>query len=53
MRLPLGSSTMRRFSVFAVALVLTGCATVRDNADGFAKINPASLAAAPAKWDGR
>ncbi len=37
------------------AIVLSSCATLRgpERGDGIVRINPASLAAEPARWDGR
>jgi hypothetical protein len=39
----------------AAAITLSACATVRnpERSDGLVRINPASLAADPARWDGR
>jgi hypothetical protein len=39
----------------AAAAALPSCAAVRtlQQGDGIARVNPASLAATPAKWDGR
>lgn len=41
--------------VIAAAAVLPGCATLRTlkQGDGIARVNPASIASAPAEWDGR
>ena len=41
--------------IAVMALLLAGCATVSPNRTppGPAKVNPASIAAAPATWDGR
>ena len=44
---------MKRSSIFAATVLLAGCATVAPSPAGPAKINPASLAAAPAQWDGK
>ena len=46
---------MKRVLMTAVVFGLAGCATVSQNRApaGPAKVNPASLAAAPATWDGR
>jgi len=40
-------------SVVAVAVALTGCATLPRPRDTVAHVNPASIAASPAEWDGR
>jgi len=39
----------------ATVMVLSACATTRatERGDGILRINPASLAAEPARWDGR
>ena len=39
----------------AAVAVLSGCATVRtlQKGDGIARVNPVSIVAAPAQWDGR
>ena len=39
--------------IAAMALSLTACATRPASRDAIAHVNPASLAAAPAEWDGR
>ena len=40
-------------SVAATAFLLVGCATTPPAGTVIAKVNPASIAAAPATWDGR
>jgi hypothetical protein len=40
-------------SVAAAAVLLTGCATLSKPRETIARVNPASVAAAPAQWDGR
>lgn len=40
-------------SVMATAFLLVGCATTPLAGPAIAKVNPASIAAAPATWDGR
>ena len=37
----------------AVAFLLAGCVTTPEPKTAIAKVNPASIAAAPAAWDGR
>ena len=37
----------------ATSFLLAACATSPQRRDGIAKVNPASIAAAPATWDGR
>ena len=37
----------------AATFMLAGCATLSKPRDTFARVNPASVAAAPAEWDGR
>jgi hypothetical protein len=37
----------------ATTFLLAACATTASRTDGIARVNPASLAAAPATWDGR
>lgn len=49
---------MHRISVFslsvvAAAFLLVGCTTTPTAGPAIAKVNPASIAAAPATWDGR
>lgn len=44
---------MKRFSLLATGLLLAACATVRGSSDVYAHVNPASIAAAPASWDGK
>lgn len=39
--------------VVAAAFLLTACATSRQTVPAIAKVNPASIAASPATWDGR
>ena len=39
--------------VTAAALLVAGCATSRQTGPAIAKVNPASIAASPAAWDGR
>jgi hypothetical protein len=42
--------------ILTAALALSACATLRHSApaaDGIARVNPASVAASPAEWDGR
>lgn len=51
-------STFRRSSVgslsaAATAFLLVGCATAPPSKPAIARVNPASIAAAPATWDGR
>jgi hypothetical protein len=40
-------------SVAAATFMLAGCSTLSKPRDRFAKVNPASVAASPAEWDGR
>lgn len=40
-------------SLAVASLLLAGCASVQQRKTGVAKVNPASIAAAPATWDGR
>jgi hypothetical protein len=40
-------------SLAAASFLVTACATSPQPRDGIAKVNPASIAAAPATWDGR
>jgi hypothetical protein len=42
-----------RIAVAAAALLVAACATSPQRIGGIAKVNPASIAAAPATWDGR
>ena len=46
---------MKRIFFAAVILTLAACATTpsRVAGDGIARVNPASVAASPATWDGR
>jgi hypothetical protein len=37
----------------AATITLTGCATLSKPRETIAKVNPASVAASPAQWDGR
>jgi hypothetical protein len=37
----------------ASMMMLTGCATLSKPRDTIARVNPASVAASPAEWDGR
>jgi len=41
------------FAIAAATIMLTGCATLSKPRDTVARVNPASVAAAPAAWDGR
>jgi hypothetical protein len=43
----------KRIPLAAATCLLVACSTVSHRADGIAKVNPASIAAAPAAWDGR
>jgi PBP1b-binding outer membrane lipoprotein LpoB len=40
-------------SIVATAAMLTGCATLSKPRDTVARVNPASVAASPARFDGR
>ena len=40
-------------SVAAAAVMLTGCATLSRPRDTIARVNPSSVAASPAAWDGK
>ena len=40
-------------SVVAAAFLLAACATTRQAGPAIAKVNPSSIAASPAAWDGR
>jgi len=40
-------------SLAAATIALAGCATLSKPRDAIAHVNPASVAAAPAQWDGR
>lgn len=46
---------MKSTVLIAAAVTLSACASIRSPArgDGIVRINPASLAADPARWDGR
>ncbi len=48
-------SVMKRLVLTAAFVMLSACAIVRDRTsdNGLAHVNPASLAASPATWDGR
>jgi hypothetical protein len=47
-------SATQRILLTGAALTLAACASVRDRGpgDGIARVNPASVAASPAAWDG-
>lgn len=47
-RIALGS-----LSLAAVSFLVAACATSPERREGIAKVNPASIAADPATWDGR
>ncbi len=40
-------------SLATASFLVAACATIPQRRDGIAKVNPASIAAAPATWDGR
>ena len=40
-------------SIAAAAAMLAGCATLSKPRDTIARVNPASVSAAPTQWDGR
>ena len=44
---------LKRFIIVGAALLLASCATSSQRGPAVAKVNPASLAADPAAWDGR
>ena len=44
---------VRSVGLAAAALLLTACATAPPGKVGIARVNPASIAATPATWDGR
>ena len=44
---------MPAISIAAATFMLAGCATTPRPRDTVARVNPASVAAAPAEWDGR
>lgn len=46
-------AAMGYVALATASLLLGACATVPQPEKGIAKVNPASLAAAPAAWDGR
>jgi hypothetical protein len=46
-------SSVSSLNAAATALLLAGCATAPPSKPAIARVNPASIAAAPATWDGR
>ena len=47
------SKAKAAISVAMMTITLAGCATISKPRDTIAKVNPASVAASPAEWDGR
>jgi len=45
--------SFRSPGIISVVLLLAACATAPPTGAGIAKVNPASIAASPAAWDGR
>ena len=50
---PLPRRGFERIALAAASCLVAACATTPHRIDRIAKVNPASIAAAPATWDGR
>ena len=50
---PLVRRRFARITLTAASCLVAACAAIPHGGDGIAKVNPSSIAAAPATWDGR